>query len=55
VIKFARPSAGDTDRQIHINDVFLDGDCLIFHTTNRNKDSFTTDLKEPVDRRKVIG
>jgi crotonobetainyl-CoA:carnitine CoA-transferase CaiB-like acyl-CoA transferase len=49
VIKIERPKAGEGGRQIAIKNLFVDGDSLVFHTINRNKESFSADLKNPAD------
>ena len=47
VIKIERPAGGDLCRQLYINDLRLDDDSMLFHTINRNKQSFAADLKDP--------
>jgi len=47
VIKIERPATGDACRQLSIKNLWVDGDSLLFHTINRNKESFTADLKSP--------
>jgi len=47
VIKIERPKSGEGGRQIAIKNLFVDGDSLVFHTINRNKESFAADLKDP--------
>jgi Predicted acyl-CoA transferases/carnitine dehydratase len=50
VIKIERPNGGDACRQLAIKDLWADdGSSLLFHTINRNKESFTADLKNPED------
>ena len=49
VIKIERPGSGEGGRQIAIKNLFVDGDSLVFHTINRNKQSFAADLKSPQD------
>jgi crotonobetainyl-CoA:carnitine CoA-transferase CaiB-like acyl-CoA transferase len=49
VIKIERPRIGEGGRQLAIKNLFVDGDSLVFHTINRNKDSFAIDLKKPED------
>src|SRR5215469_175065 len=49
VIKIERPNSGEGGRQIAIKNLFLDGDSLVFHTINRNKESFAVDLKKADD------
>ena len=50
VIKIERPQGGDLCRQLYVSNLELDGDSTIFHTINRNKESFAADLKRPEDR-----
>jgi crotonobetainyl-CoA:carnitine CoA-transferase CaiB-like acyl-CoA transferase len=49
VIKIERPVKGEAGRQIAIKNLFIDGDSLVFHTINRNKESYAADLKNPED------
>jgi crotonobetainyl-CoA:carnitine CoA-transferase CaiB-like acyl-CoA transferase len=49
VIKIERPQGGDACRQLAIKNLFVDGDSTVFHTVNRNKDSYAADLKNPDD------
>jgi crotonobetainyl-CoA:carnitine CoA-transferase CaiB-like acyl-CoA transferase len=49
VIKIERPATGDACRQLAIKNLWLDESSLLFHTINRNKESFTADLKNPDD------
>lgn len=53
VIKIERPKYGDSCRQLSLKNLFVDDDSLLFHTINRNKESFTADLKNPEDLRIV--
>lgn len=53
VIKIERPEGGDLCRQLYVSNLELDGDSTIFHTINRNKESFTADLKNATDRETV--
>jgi len=48
VIKIERPGTGDICRQLYITNLKLDGDSTLFHSINRNKQSFAADLKNPV-------
>ncbi len=50
VIKIERPGTGDACRRLSIKNLWVDGDSLLFHTINRNKESFTADIKSPEDR-----
>jgi len=50
VIKIERPNGGDACRRLAIKDLWADdGSSLLFHTINRNKESFTADLKDQKD------
>jgi crotonobetainyl-CoA:carnitine CoA-transferase CaiB-like acyl-CoA transferase len=53
VIKIERPNSGEAGRQIALKNLFLDGSSLVFHTVNRNKDSYAANLKDPEDLEKV--
>ncbi|MBD1390143.1 CoA transferase [Neiella sp. HB171785] len=53
VIKIERPRVGDACRQLAIKHLFVDGDSLLFHTINRNKESYAANLKDPEDLAKV--
>ncbi|MGO4273912.1 CoA transferase, partial [Paenibacillus sp. TAF58] len=45
VIKIERPETGDSCRQLSLNNLLSDGDSVLFHTINRNKESYQADLK----------
>lgn len=53
VIKIERPSTGDICRQLYISNLSLDGDSTLFHSINRNKQSYAADLKNPDDLARV--
>jgi crotonobetainyl-CoA:carnitine CoA-transferase CaiB-like acyl-CoA transferase len=53
VIKIERPDGGDLCRRLYISDLELDGDSTLFHSINRNKESFAADLKDAADRDEV--
>lgn len=53
VIKIERPVKGESGRQIAIRNIFIDGDSLVFHTINRNKESYAADLKDPEDMERI--
>lgn len=53
VIKIERPVKGEACRQLSIKDLFVDDSSLLFHTINRNKESFAADLKNPTDLEQV--
>jgi crotonobetainyl-CoA:carnitine CoA-transferase CaiB-like acyl-CoA transferase len=47
VIKIERPGSGDSARQLYCSRLHFDGASTLFHTVNRNKQSFSVDLKDP--------
>lgn len=49
VIKIERPQGGDAGRKLAIKDLWVGEDSLLFHTINRNKESFTANLKNEED------
>ncbi|MCS3844101.1 CaiB/BaiF CoA-transferase family protein [Microbacterium sp. AK031] len=49
VIKVERPVSGDIGRTLAFAGREIDGDTVSFHAMNRNKQSITADLKDPVD------
>jgi crotonobetainyl-CoA:carnitine CoA-transferase CaiB-like acyl-CoA transferase len=49
VIKVERPQIGDAGRRLSIKNLWTDDSSLLFHTINRNKESYTADLKNPED------
>ncbi|MEM6884329.1 MAG: CaiB/BaiF CoA-transferase family protein [Verrucomicrobiota bacterium] len=53
VIKVERPGAGDACRQLATKNLYADGDSLVFHTINRNKESYAANLKDPADLERV--
>ena len=53
VIKVERPDGGDLGRQLYISNLQLDGDSTLFHSINRNKESFSADLKKEEGLRQV--
>ncbi len=53
VIKIERPDGGDLCRQLYISNLELDGDSTLFHSINRNKMSFSANLKNPSDLAQV--
>lgn len=51
VIKIERPRTGDAGRHLAIRNSWADdGSSRLFHTINRNKESYCADLKTPVGR-----
>lgn len=53
VIKIERPGTGDICRQLYVSDTRIEGESTIFHAINRNKQSYTADLKNAEDLEKV--
>lgn len=53
VVKIERPQGGDLGRRLYISNLAFDGDSTLFHSINRNKESFAADLKDPADRARV--
>src|SRR4051812_4681141 len=53
VIKIERPDVGDLCRQLYISNLELDGDSTLFHSINRNKESFTANFKDAHDLARV--
>lgn len=49
VIKIERPQKGEAGRKLVIKNLWADESSLLFHTINRNKESFTADLSDPQD------
>ena len=55
VIKIERPGSGEATRAMTVAGAELDGDSLLFHTINRNKESVAANLKDPEDLELVRG
>ncbi len=53
VIKIERPEKGEAGRQIAIKNLFVESDSLVFHTINRNKESYAANLKDAEDLKLV--
>ena len=53
VIKIERPETGEAGRQIAIKNLYIDESSMVFHTTNRNKQSYAANLKDSSDLEKV--
>lgn len=47
VIKIEKPDTGDICRTLYTSDLIMNGESSVFHTINRNKESFAIDFKEP--------
>ena len=54
VIKVEKPNTGDICRSLYISNVNMNGDSSIFHAINRNKESFTADLKNEKDKNRIL-
>ena len=50
VIKIERPGQGDLCRTLYLSDTEIGGTNSLFHAINRNKESFTADLRDEADR-----
>jgi CoA:oxalate CoA-transferase len=53
VIKIERPGTGDICRQLYVSDVMIEAESTIFHAINRNKESYTADLKNADDLERI--
>jgi crotonobetainyl-CoA:carnitine CoA-transferase CaiB-like acyl-CoA transferase len=53
VVKIERPDGGDLCRQLYISELELDGESTLFHSINRNKESFAANMKDPADYARV--
>ncbi|MCM2679711.1 CaiB/BaiF CoA transferase family protein [Echinimonas agarilytica] len=53
VIKIERPKWGDACRQLATKNLRVDNDSVLFHTINRNKESYAANLKDADDLEKV--
>ncbi|WP_308991050.1 CaiB/BaiF CoA-transferase family protein [Mariniflexile litorale] len=49
VIKIEKPGTGDICRTLYTSDLIMNGESSIFHTINRNKESFAADFKNAED------
>ncbi|MFD0990087.1 CaiB/BaiF CoA transferase family protein [Mariniflexile jejuense] len=49
VIKIEKPGTGDICRTLYTSDLIMNGESSIFHTINRNKESFAVDFKDAED------
>lgn len=53
VIKIERPGIGDICRTLYTSDLIMNGESSVFHTINRNKESFAIDFKQPEELQKL--
>lgn len=54
VIKIERPKIGDLSRSLSLKNLVVDGDSIVFHAINRNKESFAADLKDKKELNQVM-
>src|SRR5690606_18109839 len=55
VIKIENPNKGDLCRILPIKDQWVGDNSLLFHTINRNKESYVANLKSEMELESVIG
>jgi CoA:oxalate CoA-transferase len=53
VIKIEKPGTGDICRTLYTSDLIMNGESSVFHTINRNKESFAIDFKQPEELKKL--
>lgn len=53
VIKIEKPGTGDICRTLYTSDLIMNGESSVFHTINRNKESFAIDFKQPAELEKL--
>lgn len=53
VVKVERPGTGEAGRKLATKNIYVDGDSLVFHSINRNKESYSANLKDPADLERV--
>lgn len=53
VIKIERPITGDICRQLYVSDAEVNGESTIFHSINRNKESYQADIKNDADLARI--
>ncbi len=53
VIKIESPKGGDGCRRLTLKNIVIDGDSSVFHSMNRNKESYAANLKDEEDIRRV--
>ncbi len=53
VIKVESPKGGDNSRRLTLCNLVIDGDSTVFHSMNRNKESYAANLKDAVDLERV--
>ncbi|GGF06509.1 CaiB/BaiF CoA transferase family protein [Flavobacterium limi] len=53
VIKIEKPGTGDICRTLYTSDLIMNGESSVFHTINRNKESFAIDFKQTNELEKL--
>ncbi|MFC5682062.1 CaiB/BaiF CoA transferase family protein [Flavobacterium sp. MAHUQ-51] len=53
VIKIEKPGTGDICRTLYTSDLIMNGESSVFHTINRNKESFAIDFKQQEELAKL--
>lgn len=53
VIKIEKPGTGDICRTLYTSDLIMNGESSVFHTINRNKESFAIDFKQADELEKL--
>jgi crotonobetainyl-CoA:carnitine CoA-transferase CaiB-like acyl-CoA transferase len=53
VIKIEKPGTGDICRTLYTSDLIMNGESSVFHTINRNKESFAIDFKQADELKKL--
>lgn len=53
VIKIERPNGGDNSRRLTLCNLVVDGDSTVFHSMNRNKESYTVNMRDKDELEKV--
>ncbi|MDN3594850.1 CaiB/BaiF CoA transferase family protein [Zunongwangia endophytica] len=53
VIKIEKKGSGDICRQLYVSEIKIANESTLFHTINRNKESFAADLKDEKDKNRV--
>ncbi|WBL23369.1 CaiB/BaiF CoA transferase family protein [Zunongwangia sp. HRR-M8] len=54
VIKIEKKGTGDICRQLYVSEIKVANESTLFHTINRNKESFAADLKVEGDKKQVL-
>ena len=52
-VKIESPKGGDGCRRLTLKNIVIDGDSSVFHSMNRNKESYAANLKDEEDIRRV--